>query len=1403
MRTLRSYETKVFNKINPLVNFSVTRYVFAVGIFVAVLVFGLVSLGGLGVDLLPDIQIPAVVVKTVYQGATPSVMDLQVTQVIENVVSSISGITDINSRSSLGLGLSTFMFDPSTDKYADANQVATAVSASIRSLPQNITPPTIQTFDPNSFPILQFGLSGQGTDLSTVSDYVQNVLGPNIERIDGVATVLADGAPTKQFSVLLNPDKLRYYNLRAQDVVNAISGSAFNMPIGTIVKNRNDLTFQTQNQPADLQQISRILVDSTRGIAVDQVGNVRSNPVSSDYARVNGKPEVLLSIQRTTDSNAVAVVDKVKQLLLKTTLPSGWEVHFSNDTTQPIKASVNATYHELFITALVVAIIVLLFLGKLNTALSVILAIPIALSASPVLYRLAGFSLNQVSLLALITAIGIVVDDSIVVSENVDRYIAMGYGLKNSVLRGASEVFSAVVAATLSLLSVLLPVSFIGGFIGSYIQQFSLGLAAAVAFSLLEAVLFLTVRLAYTPETKPRSWRDCLHSVALLPESIRWGLKTWRKVVGIVVGLAAAVLILVLTHKAVYLAALVTYPVVLGLVNYFGRIAFFFLTALTTQLHNWTEKGLDWIRDRYARSLGGVLRSGVWILTGSAGLLVIIAVLIAPRIPFNFVPNTDAGVMQINVRNPPGTPLEVTNDNVGWIESFLSRQPEVEVVQSVIGSSPNGLSGLFSGNNTGSITVQLVPIGKRKSIFELIPRYRRAILALFRDQPSSQVIVSSGGGFGGSGSTFGLSVVSADFNVLSNRNNKILQVLQKNPWISDAYSSLSDTSIESDFVPDPSRMKGTGITPAMVGADLQTYASGVQASTVVTGGLSYPIEVQADPTALSGVQSLVNLPIYSPLLQTTIQVGQLGTFALNQAPVTLSRYNRQYTGNLTITTTPTAPPPLTVMTRVEADLQKAGLLDERMALTTNSRFNQVALARQLLVTGPLTFLLAFFLAYLVMAAQFNSWRYPIYLLLPVPLALMGALVLVYFMGGGLDIFGIMGMLMLIGLSAKNAILYLDFVVERIGRMPFVQALTESARLRFRPIIMTTMTVLVISFPLILGKGEGSEFGQRMGIVMLGGILFSAVLTFFVVPAAFYLFERKRVARTEQLGGLQLKETAGSNGRRTTASMLLTVPHQQRRANPPAKEMDFGKGLEALEVPMHFGASQSIIYPVILWDTKDGATLIDAGMPGSEAAIGEHLKRLGLGWKDIRRIIITHQDIDHLGGARAIVESSKAEVFAHRDDVPYIQGEQRLLKMDPGQIEAMMQTFEPEQHEKALRPDENPPTVHVTRALADGEKLPYGGGIVVIHTPGHTPGHISLFLPADHLLIAGDALRIENGVLEGPSPKATPDLSRATASLRKLLGYPIDRVLCYHGGLSSSGALARLWELAGSSIPTDN
>jgi hydrophobic/amphiphilic exporter-1 (mainly G- bacteria), HAE1 family len=425
-----------------------------------------------------------------------------------------------------------------------------------------------------------------------------------------------------------------------------------------------------------------------------------------------------------------------------------------------------------------------------------------------------------------------------------------------------------------------------------------------------------------------------------------------------------------------------------------------------------------------------------------------------------------------------------------------------------------------------SITVQLAPIEHRAKIFDLVPLYRREMLALFRDQPSVRLGVSVGGGFQGQGTSLNFDVTSADFDTLLERNARILSELQNNPWISDVNSSLSDTTLENDFIPDPARLKGTGITPGALASALQTYTSGTQASNVVAGGLSYPIQVQIDPINLSGGQSLLNLPVYSPTLQSSLQVGQLGSFVLAQSPVSVSRYNRLYSGELTINTKPGAPPPLEMQKMISRDLTQAGLLDSAVGLSSGSRFGQAALAAELAAIGPATFGLALFLAYLVMAAQFNSWRYPIYLLLPVPLAIVGALWLVYLVGGGLDIFGLMGMLMLIGLSAKNAILYLDFVVERIGRMPFAQALTEAARLRFRPIVMTTLTVLVISFPLILGHGQGAEFGQRMGIVMLGGIVFSAVLTFFVVPAAFYLFERRRAEAAEAAASETVETPAG-------------------------------------------------------------------------------------------------------------------------------------------------------------------------------------------------------------------------------------------------------------------------------------
>ncbi len=1099
---VRNFESKIFTRVNPAVKFSVTRYVLAIGIFVAIVAFGLVSTRLLGVDLMPTVNIPVVAVFTTYSGSDPTVVDQQVTQVIENAVSTVSGITDINSSSSLGFSRVVLSFDTSIDKNVVLQQVAAVVNATVRRLPTGIQTPVVRSFDPNSQPVIEFGVTGGGASLSDVNDYVTNSLAPLLERVDGVANINISGAPAREFQVLLDPNKLKFYSLSPSQVVSAITGNAFNQPIGTITTNNTSLTFSTSNTPSDVGSIERILVDSTRGIAVRDIATVRDVATPQDYVRINGIPVVMLSIQRTSDSNAISVVDGVRKLLARTPLPKGYDILIGNDTTGSIRASVNNTFNELFITLIVVAIIVLLFIGKPNMAFSVILAVPIAISASPILYKLAGFSFNLVSLLAMVTAIGIVVDDSIVIAENVDRYRMMGFSLKEAVLKGASEVFSAVIAASLSLLSVLMPVSFIGGFIGMYIQQFSLGLAAAVVLSLLEAVLFLTVRLAYTPDASDLHWKDFLRSFGRFGEAIKWGLKAWKKGPGVILALVIAGALVALRHY-VWLPALLLYPFALGLANYVIFMGLSLFESISEVLHNWTERFVEFVRDHYVNVLGRMLKRSAIVLIVTAVGFVAIVVLVAPHISFNFVPNSDSGNMEVNIYFPPGTSQDTANQAAAKVESYLRSRPEIETIQSEISF------------HVGE-TLTLVPINRRPGVAQLSQVYRAALAPLIlKDFPTARISVGTGGfGGGGPGGGFGgssisLSVVAFNMDLLLKSNSAIVSAIQDNPYVADVTSSLSDTSLENDFVPDPSKLAGTGITSQTIANALQTYASGTQASNVVTNGLSYPIMVQIDPTLMNGGQSLLSLPLYSPTLQTNLQIGQLGTFVLNEKPTSISRYNRQYTGSLTINLKPNAPTVLEVQKSIIKDLQDKGLLDNGISLSTGSRFNTIALAAQLQTQGVIVFLLAFFLAYLVMAAQFNSWRYPIYLLMPVPLAIVGALLVVWIVGGGLDIFGVMGMLMLIGLSAKNAILYLDFVVERLGKMPIRDALIEAAQLRFRPIVMTTLTVLVISGPLIFSHGQGAEFGQRMGIVMFGGILFSAILTFFVVPAAFFLFEKNR------------------------------------------------------------------------------------------------------------------------------------------------------------------------------------------------------------------------------------------------------------------------------------------------------
>ncbi|WP_216325535.1 efflux RND transporter permease subunit [Deinococcus aestuarii] len=1098
---IRNVGRKVFDRVNPIVGFSVARYVFAIGIFVGIVVFGVVSMRSLGVDLLPSVNIPVVNVSTSYPGASPTSVDEEVTQVIESAVAQVPNVTSISSTSSTGSSRVTLQLEDGTDQNATANQVASLVSGATRQLPDDAGSPSVRTFNPNAQAILEFGVSGGTASQADVYDYVEDQLVPSLQRVEGVADVELSGGSQREIEVLLDPNKLAAYGLNPQSVSSAISGSNVRSSIGTVTREGNTLNYTTNARLTSLEDISNVILDADRGVRVADVAGVRDATATTGVTRVNGLPVVLVSIQQTSGSNAVAVVDGVRALISGTTLPAGYAVTFSNDTTGPIRSSIESTTHELWVTGLVVAVVTLLFLGRLNTAFTVILAIPISLAAAPILYSLLGFTFNQVSLLALIVAIGIVVDDSIVVAENVERYRAMGFDRVQSVLRGASEVFSAVAAASLSLLAVLIPVSFLGGIIGEYVRQFALGLAAAVLLSWLEALLFLTVRMAYTPDAEPLGWRDVPRAFARLPQAVRWGLASVRTWWFWVLAAGLAALIWTRVENRLLLLGLLLLPVALMVVRYLWGLLLAVLEALTTTLHGVTDRGLSFVREGYARSLDGALRNSVGVLLIAAAFLVATVLLVVPRMNFTFTPSTDSGTLRAGLRLPSGLSLNTRNELVSRMESYFLSRPEVQTVQASVTS------------NGTNLNITLKDKEEREGSAALTSTYQQALRGMFSDYPEVRANIFSGGGFRGQGNSQSLTLVASNYDLLKRRAATAVNVIEGNPNVLSASSSLDNTTLENQFVPNPSLLAQAGLTASTVAQSLATYGSGSSGGNVEIGGVTYPVTVGLDPQYLQDDQSLLSLPISSPSLGGSVTVGQLGGIVQASTPTSVQRTNRLYSLDLSVEPDPASG--LTnaqLQTQLVTSLTQAGVIDNLVSVGTADSNSAFALGNRIGALGLQAFAISMLLVYLVMGAQFNSFRYPLYLLLPVPFAVAGAYWMIFLVGGTLDIFGVLGFLLLIGLSAKNAIIYLEFVVEQMQERPLREALIEASRLRFRPIIMTTLTILVISIPLLLNTGGASEFGKSLSIIIVGGISVSALMTFYVVPAAFYLFERGRAAK---------------------------------------------------------------------------------------------------------------------------------------------------------------------------------------------------------------------------------------------------------------------------------------------------
>ncbi len=1090
---------------NPLVAFFVERFVFATAIFVGLVLVGLLLGLGLGVELLPRFSFPVVAISTSYPGAGPEEVAEQVSKPLEDALSTLSGIRSIGSSSAEGFSLVFVQFQQGVDVDQAAVEASQKVAAARDRLPKEASAPVVQKFDPSATPILSLALKAPGEDLSEVLRYAERVLKPRLQLVPGVADIRLTGAPRRSLQVLLDPDRLQALGVPPGQVVQALSASALNLPLGALEEGKRRLPYTLRNTPTTPEEVEDLLLDPSRGLRVRDVARVEERgEAPTALTRVDGEAAVILEVVKTPDANAVAVADGVRKALSQVSLPPGYRAEVALDTTRFIRAAVLDTVREAFLAALAVSLVVLLFLGKLNSVFSVILAIPITLSGALLLFGVLGFTYNLISLLALTVAVGIVVDDSIVVAENIDRYRREGLGLKEAVLRGASEVSAAVAAATLSLLAVFLPISFLPGVIGQIFQQFGLGMAAAIGVSWLEALLFLTVRLAYFPDPEPPSLGEALRALRLFPQDLAWAYREgFRRPLGLL-GLGG--LAFLLPRGPAWLLLLPLYPLALALLRYGGRLALDLTGALARGLHRGVEGGLARLTSGYARALGWSL-DRPYLVLGLALLLFLSVGPILGRIPFNFAPRSDTGVLTATLLLPKDTPLRVSDQAAQRLEAYFLAHPAVERVVTTVGASATG--GVQAQDPSRvQLQILLKPKGEREDIFTLTNTFNQEGRALLGDFPGADLRVLAQTGPSPGDADLQFFLTSPDRELLERRAEEVVRFIAQKPYVLNVKSTLEARARERVFVPDPSRLAGTGLTPLDLAQTLRLYLSGVEAATARRAGEEIPIRVKADPLRLGKEEDLLSLPVYAPALQAFLPLGSLGRFEERPSPTLLTRQNQAYAAGININLRPEAPGTLQIQRELEEELRAKGLLEGVELEATGL----ASLSLDLFRLAPLAFLLALVLNYLVIASQFNAWRYPLYLLLPVPLALVGAFWLTYLLGTGLDVISVLGVVMLIGLVTKNAILLLDFAVRRMREKPPKEALLEAARLRLRPILMTTLTVLIISLPLLLGAGEGAEYRRPLGVIILGGLLSSTLLTLFVVPTAFYAFEGRKAVR---------------------------------------------------------------------------------------------------------------------------------------------------------------------------------------------------------------------------------------------------------------------------------------------------
>lgn len=1018
---------------------SIKNPVFAWMLMSSLILFGAISVSRMGISQLPDVDFPVISVSIALPGAAPEVMESTVVDILESSFTSIEGIKSMNSTVKTGSANISLEFDIEKDIDRAIQDVQTQVAQAQRRLPKDAEPPVVSKSNPEDQPILWIGVTSTKLSTRELMVLVRDQIKDAFTTVPGVADIFMGGYVEPGMRIWAQPQKMSQYQMTVNDIIGAIQAEHSEPPSGKLEQGKEELNLRTMGEAKTVQDFESIRINTRGGspnfapIALNQVSRIEEGLGDvRRKSRVNGLQAVGLGIRKQRGSNAVAVgeaaIAKMEQI--KKTLPSGVSLELVFDNTQFVKESVHELNYTLIVSVILTSLVIWFFLGSWASTINVLMSIPTSILGAFIVLYFAGFTLNTFTLLGLSLAVGIVVDDAIMVLENIVRHREMGKNRVLAALDGSNEIYFAAMAASISIVAIFLPVAFMKGVIGKFFFQFGVTMTAAVMLSLVEAVTLTPMRASQlgektTSHDKPR---------------------------------------------------------------FLQKMDAFF----------------DFLKTLYTKTLARALNHRVKIIIAAIAFFVA-SLGVNKWINKEFLPSEDQSRFMARILAPSGSTLQYTDSKIQEAEKILQSIPEVRKFFVSIGS--------FDGSdaNIGLFFISLKQKNERKRTqFEVMDQVR----AEFSKIPELKVFIqdlsmrsfSSGRGY-----PIEFAIQGPEWEVLTETSTKIMEEMKTLPRLRDIDTDYLLGMPELQIIPDRAKAAARGVSIEQIGRTVNALMAGTTAGYYSDNGHRYEILVKVEGSEKTAKEQVGGIFVRNNrgemiALKELVELKEIKTLQR------ITRKDRQRAISI-YSNVKTSESQQTAMSEVET-LAKKHLPDGYRLVQTGNAQNFKESFQSLIFA----LLLGLVVAYMVLGSQYNSFLDPITVLVALPFSISGAFLFLWVFGKSLNLYSMIGLILLMGIVKKNSIMLVDFTnqVRDNGEGDVKNALLHACPNRLRPILMTTASTIVGALPAAMTIGPGAETRSPMAIAVIGGVLLSTLLTLYVVPCFYSLFSKKRVSFEERL-----------------------------------------------------------------------------------------------------------------------------------------------------------------------------------------------------------------------------------------------------------------------------------------------